>query len=484
MKRIFLAALGLINNVFACTTSACVFANSNLRFGNGHQTSINSQGLFVQPFYFSNITQNWYQLTYSNYPLDTAIGTGNTSAHWSKTSIIDLYSVTPSNTITDYSQYIPVSTTETATIGYGKITTYRTFHINNQNVEIKNVFSLGQTENFVKTVTTFKNVDTVDIQNVYIWIGTRDDYVGTTDVNTKTRGNIVNGNFTGITSVSDESRAIMITNPTEGILFYSETIGVTTAYALCCQFANAYNTNPSTLAPYTPVATDGSYAIVLRLGDLQPNVSSSITWYYAAGSISSLNSVVESVAIAQIADSSPVPTPTQTTTPSVTLEPNTSIVIKPFPSFYTRTPLPTQPSKNTDNYGSIGIVLGTVAGTGTLTLLTLQIIRNIRKPNDRQRRDSVDSSNTDNTQASSTVTHLSTITEETERPSIQSNSPTSDSDVSEASKEVIEIVKEITPKQRREQSEFSLIKVNKDELGDVMNILRQRNKFAIIYKTN
>lgn len=540
MKRTLFFVLGLVRSVVACTTSACVFANTNLRFGNGAQTSVNNQGLFTQPFYFSPITSQWYQLTFSNYPLDTAIGTGNTSPHWSQSTIVDLYSLAPSDIITDYSDYIPTSTTPSITIGYGKITSYRTFRINNQNIEVKNVFTLGQTDNFVKTVTTFKNVDTTDIRNVNVWIGTRDDFVGTTDVNIKTRGNIVNGNFTAITTSSDESRAIMITNPTEGILFYSETAGVKTSYAMCCQFANAYNTNPSTLAPATPTGTDGSYAIVLQIGDLQPNVSSSITWYYAAGAISSLNSVVESVADAQVAESSAAPTPSETSTntrtpsttssisrtntpsktssktsspsrtssvtasssitssvsPSQSLEANQSIVIVPFPTFYTRTPnpLPTPVPQSKDSYATTGIILGSVAGGGVLSLVLLQLVRNIRKPDtdDKQRRQSIESTRTQDTRLS-TITEESNLSETTDRPSLKSNSPgsdsgSSDSGASEASKEIIEIVGGSTAlaspavKRNDEDNTFSLIKVNKDELNDVMNILRQRNKFASIYK--
>jgi len=526
-----------------------VFANANLRFGSGSESSVNNHGLFTQPFYYSYLTNAWYKLTFANYPLDTAIGTGTSTPHWSQSTIVDLYSVTPSNIITDYSEYIPTSTSATITVGYGKITSYRTFRINNQDIEIKNVFTLGQTANFVKTVTSVKNVDTTNIQNLNVWIGTRDDFVGNTDVNIKTRGNIVSGNFTAISSPSDESRAIMITNPTEGILFYSETSGVKTSYAMCCQFSNAYNTNPSTLAPATPTGTDGSYAIVLPIGLLTPDSLSSITWYYAAGAISSLNSVVESVADAQVADSSAAPTPTETPTntatstntrtetptntetstttktatntetptntetstntgtetsttsvtqsvsPSLTSSPsesipaNQTIVIRPFPSFYTSTPLPIALKTTTnDKYGTTGIVLGTVAGAGILSLALLQIARNIRKPsneneNDRNRRQSIESS------------RLSTITEETEdtrRPSIISEnterqSPESDSGSSEASKEIIEIVGGSTalaspaPRRKDQDNEFSLIKVNKDELNEVMNILRQRNKFASIY---
>ena len=86
-----------------CSTPICVFSNPNLRFGTGSENSINNAGLFVQPWYYSYISNTWFKLTYSNYPLDTAIGTGFGSSHWSGSTIVDLYSLTPFNIQNDYS---------------------------------------------------------------------------------------------------------------------------------------------------------------------------------------------------------------------------------------------------------------------------------------------------------------------------------------------------------------------------------------------
>jgi hypothetical protein len=325
LLQLVLCGLGLaIDQVGTkgCTASACVFANSWLRFGTGTQTSINAQGLFVQPFYFSSLTNAWYKLTYSNYPLDTAIGTGTSGPNWSGSTVIDLYSLSPSGSITDYSGFTVTSSDSSKSVGYGRIVTNRTFTVNSQNIIMQNIFSLGINDTFVKINNRLYNNANAVINNVYIWVGTRDDYVGLTDSNMKTRGNILNSQFTPITAVGQQSYAIMITNPTEGVLFYSETNGVNTVFDRCCAFSNSFNLNPATAPIATTSSTDGSYAAVLPLGNIPVGGSSDITWYYAAGAISSLSNVVQEVAVAQQEEASAtgtaLATPTETSSSSET----------------------------------------------------------------------------------------------------------------------------------------------------------------------
>ena len=129
-----------------CSTSVCVFSNQFLRFGSGSENSVNPQGLFVQPWYFSEISNTWYKLTFSNYPLDTAIGTGYGSTHWSGTTISDIYSLTPSSSITDYSNFIVTSSDVTKTVGYGTIIANRTITLNTNTVVFQNIFYLGQND--------------------------------------------------------------------------------------------------------------------------------------------------------------------------------------------------------------------------------------------------------------------------------------------------------------------------------------------------
>ena len=289
------------SNAIGCNSTACVFSNPYLRFGTGSQNSVNNWGLFVQPWYFSETANQWYKLTYSGYPLDTAIGTGYGSSHWSGTNIVDLYNLVPTRSSIDYSDYIVTYADTSKNVGYGKIVATSGFVIGGKKIFLENTFSLGQQDKFVKIVTRVINNHTSDLENLIIWTGTRDDYVGTTDVNTKSRGNLDTGSFVEVTSNTQSSRAIMITNTNEGVLFYSESAGVMTAYSLCCQFSNAYNTNPLSLPPRTLSPTDGSYAAVLPIGNITSNSSGSITWYYAAGTIGSLTSVAQSVAVDQVA---------------------------------------------------------------------------------------------------------------------------------------------------------------------------------------
>jgi len=253
------------------------------------------------------------------------------------------------------------------TTGYGKIVSSRTFTILGQQIILQNTFSLGVNDSFVKIITQVTNNATAPVQNMMVWVGTRDDYVGMTDVNTKTRGNLVAGNFTPVTANNQSSRAIMITNTNEGVLFYSETAGVMTSYALCCSFSNVYNTYPLTLAPATPNPTDGSYAAVLPIGNVTVGGSSSITWYYAAGAVTSLADVAQSVAVAQVADASPTSTPSETPTASYTapVTPSNSPTQTPTASY---TAPATQ--SNTSSKTSTQTPTGTGTPTGTISPTT------------------------------------------------------------------------------------------------------------------
>ena len=53
-----------------------VLDNDHLRFGDGGGNSVNADGTLQQPFYCQGSAPcpQWLRLTYSNYPLDTAIG--------------------------------------------------------------------------------------------------------------------------------------------------------------------------------------------------------------------------------------------------------------------------------------------------------------------------------------------------------------------------------------------------------------------------
>jgi hypothetical protein len=282
-------------NVFNFLT----FENGALRFGNGSQHSVNAIGLFEQPFYWSALSSRYFKLTYSSYPLDMAIGTGTGGSNWSGSSVVELSAGLVTAQTFDYSGYSVISNTSTTSKGYGRIIVRTTFTINAQSVEVKHVYTLGQTDNFVKIETTSTNKAASSISNMHIWVGTRDDYVGSSDSPTKTKGNLdgVDGAFRAVANAATQARALQITTSNEGALFYSTTAGANMSVDGCCQFSNAFNRNPNQTQPVTGPA-DGSYAAVLPVGNLAIGAAAAITWFYAAGALQDLGNVAKSVAAA------------------------------------------------------------------------------------------------------------------------------------------------------------------------------------------
>jgi len=277
--------------------SYIVMDNTALRFGNGNQHSINSVGLFEQPFYRSPDSGQYFKLTFSSFPLDMAIGTGTRSG-WPNSNVVDVYSAPRTSQLLDYREYVSTSATSGNSKGYGKITVLTTFTINSQTIEIKHVYSLGQTDKFVKIDTTSTNKSGSQVANMHVWVGTRDDFVGSSDRPTKLKGNLdgPNGSFNEITNAATEARALRITSGAEGALFYSTTPGTNMSIAGCCSFSNAYNVNP-TSSPIT-LTGDGSYAAMLPIGNIENNQSATITWFYAAGALADLDAVSQAVAAA------------------------------------------------------------------------------------------------------------------------------------------------------------------------------------------
>jgi hypothetical protein len=295
--------IALLNNGVEAATkryqgkvhSTIVFNNTALRFGDGSESSVNSIGLFQQPWYNSSGSgsPSWQPLTYSDYPLNMAIGTGTSGGSWHGSTVRDLNSSSAQQF--DFSGY--TATNANATMGYGKIRVISSFTINTQAIDVDTTFSLGQSDNFVKIVNKVINRESSStITNLRIWVGTQDDWVGGTDRPTKVRGNLsgTNGSFERITSSSQRAQALQITTGDEGVLFYSTTPNTNMAMTNYGSFSNVYNLNPTT-APIE-VTNDGSYAAVLPAGDISAGSSATITWFYAAGAINTLNAVAQAVA--------------------------------------------------------------------------------------------------------------------------------------------------------------------------------------------
>lgn len=307
----------------AGTVKNLVLDNGLLRFGNGTQTSLNQYGQLEQPFYFDNVSvidgvqrNAWYKLTYSAYPLDLqlAVGGDGTSSWNANGQIL--------NTQTGF----PQGTTSSLEIsgykeGVGSITSNLNIAFTDgEALKVTNTYTLNAGQSFLKTDTTVTNVGAVSASNVRLWVGTRDDFVAGTDDPFKFKGNLTSNGFEQLTNPNEQSKALKITELNDGqgaaILFYSTSPGADTSINTCCAFTNATNRDPRN-SPIT-AGGDGSYALFMRLANLAAGQSDGMTWYYAAGPASMLDSIVGQVsASAGTPPSLPVIVPA-TTTPIIT----------------------------------------------------------------------------------------------------------------------------------------------------------------------
>jgi len=132
------------------------------------------------------------------------------------------------------------------------------------------------------------------VENVRIWVGTRDDWVGDTDRPTKQKGNLVDGEFLMITDPADRATAILISSGDEGVLFYTESDKGNTVINNYGSLGNIINLDPQTSQIENSI--DGSYGFYVRMDDLLPGESEEFTWFYAAGELANLEQIIQDVA--------------------------------------------------------------------------------------------------------------------------------------------------------------------------------------------
>ncbi len=267
-----------------------ILNNNKLRLGNGGENSVNASGNLQQPFYYNSVQATWRKLTYSVYPLDNAFGVGG-----DKTSVWNLNGTvvqnpTLSNQVIDRTSFI--ATTEND--GYGTVISTGVINVGGNDLEVQNTYRLPQSIGYVEVKVKVKNVSAVPLENVRIWIGTRDDWVGNTDSPLKEKGNLIDGAFEKISDAATRSAALKISTNAEGILFYTNSDRGNTIVNSCCTWGNIINQNPETSV--IEVTNDGSYGFYVRFNDLPVGESDEFTWYYAAGELSEIDNIIREVA--------------------------------------------------------------------------------------------------------------------------------------------------------------------------------------------
>lgn len=267
------------------------FDNGKIRIGNATgENSVNNKGNFQQPFY-KGAGGTYFKLTFSTYPLNFAFGSGNsvaTSTQWNGNTITQDPVMT--SQVIDYSGFVGTSLLGTGLRGYGTIISTGNFSFNGVSYRLKNTFTLDQNSSSIRVTNELTNISaSTTLTNVAFWAGTQDDWVGTSDGPTKTKGNISGGSFSAIPSTTTTSRALKITSGSEGVLFYTTYSDANTVWDRCCSFQNSYRKNPTSSS--ITGGGDGSYAIYFNVGTMAANATASFTWYYAAGPTADLATV-------------------------------------------------------------------------------------------------------------------------------------------------------------------------------------------------
>ena len=295
LSRVLIQTFLIISCIICLTQNIngqTVLNNDLLRFGTGSENSVNTTGNLQQPFYYNSTLALWRKLTYSVYPLDNSFAIGGDGTNeWNLNGTL-VENPTMTGQVIDLSGYI----TTTSPNGYGTIISRGTITINSSNLEIENKYELEEGQAFIKVTTKVKNISGASVSNVRFWIGTRDDYVGGTDQPLKEKGNLVDGAFAKITNPADRALALRISTADEGVLFYTNSTKGNNIINSCCSWSNVTNQNP--LTSTIEITSDGSYGFYVRMNDLANGSSDEFAWYYAAGKLADLETIISEVAAA------------------------------------------------------------------------------------------------------------------------------------------------------------------------------------------
>jgi hypothetical protein len=280
-----------------------VLDNGSLRFWVGsdvnptdvrNRFSFNGAGVLQQPAYV-DVTGAWRKLTYSSRPLEFALGYGGDgSSNWNTSGTIlgsgadtsysssDFSSLGLSNGRMDVSRYLEGAGTVITRVDLNpplssEVTSTASLRLSNQ-------YTLAASASSVRVDATIQNLSTSPLTNLRYWYGTGDDWINQTDLPTKTRGNLTESGFAPLTSASDPSNAIRISDGAQAVIFYSPTPGTATSGL------NTYGSFLSQVVPVNPLSApisatnDGSYGLYLRYPDIAPQGSASSSYIYTTGS--------------------------------------------------------------------------------------------------------------------------------------------------------------------------------------------------------
>lgn len=266
-----------------------VINNEKIRVGNGLDASINTRGNMEQPFYKN--AGSWHKLTYSSQALNAAFAVGGDgTSEWNLSGSI-LTDPLLANQVIDEPGFTFTSGSNGP--GTGTIVSTGDITVDDRNLQVEKTYELLPDKSFIRIKVKITNQSTATAENVRIWIGTKDDWVGTTDSPMKERGNLVNGEFQILSDPAERASVVRVTTNNEGVLFYTDTEKANGIIQHCCSFFNITGQNPETAQISNSL--DGSYGFYVRLNDLNESESDEFTWYYAAGEMEDLDDITNQI---------------------------------------------------------------------------------------------------------------------------------------------------------------------------------------------
>ena len=288
------------NLKYALNNGLMKFGSTNLSTGDGDTESILTSGNLKQPWY-KNGSGGWSKLTFSSNALNYGLGVGGDGTNaWNANGTVQEVTANLSRMTIDCSQFVERSRTGDISVGYGTLVVNGQTTIGGQTVEITRTYTQTSDSKYTIFKESIKNVSASNLTNARLWVGTRDDWIGNNDSNTKRRGNIVNGAFSKITSAGNQAKVLEVTNGSDTVYFYTTSnLGYITGLDGYGDFKTRVMTKDPALASIE-VTNDGSYGMYLRFQDIAPNASESFTWYYIASTSAQAQALLGNVASAAL----------------------------------------------------------------------------------------------------------------------------------------------------------------------------------------
>jgi outer membrane protein OmpA-like peptidoglycan-associated protein len=317
-------------------------------------------------------------MTYDTSPFDFALGfgTGNEpdpatpatkydpTKNWTGATVYGTFQspdpflspVTGSTSVTSENSSCTFEGSSPVCMGTGTLIASANFTLGGRTIKVVNRYTLAASSKFLEVTTSVQNPDGSVLDNVNVWVGTRDDFVGIdrnggsetpsltvnryqADFPQKFRGTIsTEGVFQTLTSSTTERASALVLESIDGAgLFFSTSDNVNVTVAPCCEslqalasaigsltpgghghrgFQNAVTLNPSASAIVTPLGAeafkpanpgadffqtrrtdlrDAGYAIHLPLGSLASGETKGATWFLGGTAYEDRTSLLQTV---------------------------------------------------------------------------------------------------------------------------------------------------------------------------------------------